>query len=290
MVSLDKLSYVGFWFEGLKDEDDVRRVAYLLREIGYRGIDVKDLMFDTEIYPLHKMLELAVRAAREEGMDSPCGITLQNHCGEDWEKNAQKTCEFIRMCANAGIRLVNTSIGSEPAREERGWYLPPRRNVEKGWDALKGSLERIARTAEECGVYVVLETVMGQLACDYFTAREMFRLVDSPYLCLTMDPSHYQLYDNDIPWAIRQWGKEKIKHVHLKDAIGNIHTHYSTPLLGEGEVDWQGFFHALSDIGYEGWYSVEFESWVLAEKISPEEGARLSFRCAEAVIQSLKTG
>lgn len=286
MVSMEKLAYVGFWFEGLKCEADVQRVASLLRNIGYRGVDFKDLCFDTSIYPLHKMLEIAVKAAEKEDMTIPCGIILKDHCAPNWKENAEKTCEFIRMCAAAGIKLVNTSIGSEPPRIEKEWYFPPVRNDKPGWDALKGSLEMLAKTAEECDVHVVLETVMGQLAHDYYTAREMFRQMDSDRLCLTMDPSHYQLYDNDVPWTIRQWGTEKIRHVHLKDAVGSMHSGHSTPLMGEGHVDWPGFFAALEEIGYNGWYSVEFESWPLSELITPEEAARMSYRCTEAVIQN----
>lgn len=293
---MDKLSYIGFWFGGLKCEDDVRRAAGTLRDIGYKGVDFKDTCFDTSMHPLHKMLEIAVSAAAKEDMVVPCTIRLRDHCSiENWKKNAEDTCEFIRMSAGAGIKLVNTSIGSAGPRTTKDWYLPNMRNDGAAWDALKGSLEMIARTAEDCGAYVVLETVMNQLAHDYFTAREMFRLVDSDHLCLTMDPSHYQLYDNDIPWCIRQWGKDKIRHVHLKDAVGSISrggmdSCYNTPLLGEGQIDWPGFFAALDDIGYDGWYSVEFESWCLANYISVEEAARMSYRCAEVLIGHVLKG
>lgn len=33
------------------------------------------------------------------------------------------------------------------------------------------------------------------------------------------------------------------------------------PMLGEGRVDWRGMFSALEEIGYEGYCSVEFESF-----------------------------
>jgi len=281
MVSLDKLSYVAFWFDGLKNEDDIRRACATLRDIGYKGVDFKDLCFDTDVYPLHQMLRFAVSAAEKEGVVIPSTIRLRDHCSLDsWKKNATETCEFIKMSADAGIKKVNTVVGSTPAR------VNGIANEQPAWDALKGSLEMIAKTAEENDVTVVLETVMGQLAHDYFTAREMFRLVDSKNLCLTMDPSHYQLYGNDIPYTIRQWGN-KIQHVHLKDTMGVIHAPFGTPLLGEGQIDWPGFFTALDDIGYDGWYSVEFESWNLATMISKEEAAAMSYRCAEVLINKI---
>ena len=51
------------------------------------------------------------------------------------------------------------------------------------------------------------------------------------------------------------------------------------PLLGEGNVDWPAFFGALDDIGYEGFCSVEFESFAYYERIlggDSETAARLS--------------
>jgi len=192
------------------------------------------------------------------------------------------------MCANAGIKLVNTCIGSAPDKTPGPeWFSASRHNTQKGWDALKGSFEILARTAEECDVHVVLEGVAGQLVHDYFTMREAFRQYDSDRLCLTMDPSHYEAYDNDIPWAIRQWGKEKIRHVHLKDSFGMAINGRITPFMGEGTVDWKGFFEAMNDIGYDGWYSVEFESWRICDRISIEEAARISYQFTEAVIQKM---
>lgn len=296
MVSRDRLSYVGFWFDGIRDKKDLRRVFTTLREIGYSGMDLKDTCFSVPPEELPDMLKTAAAVAKEEGMVIPCAIRLRDHCDPSlWEKNAEDTCSFIRMCAEAGIPLVNTSVGNAPPRTQREWYTPPRRNDTAGWDALLRSMERIIRVAEECRTPLVLEPVQGQLVHDFFTARELFRRVGSPWLCLTMDPSHDQVYDNDIPWCIRQWGSGILRHVHLKDAAGlrpagEGSSYHITPLLGEGQVDWPGFFTALDAIGYRGWYSVEFESWLLAERITPKDAAAISFRGALSIIDEYRKG
>jgi sugar phosphate isomerase/epimerase len=37
--------------------------------------------------------------------------------------------------------------------------------------------------------------------------------------------------------------------------------------VGEGQVDWKSFFVAMQEIGYKGFYSVEFESFSYYNKI-----------------------
>ena len=281
----EKISYVAFWFEGLRTEDDVRRTAHDLGSLGYRGMDLKDTCFAVEPEALPAALYHAVRGAEKEGLAVPCAVHLGDHSSpERWESEAEATCRFILAAADAGIGLVNTCVGSLPPRIPGEWWEEPRQDTGRAWDALRNSLERIARTAERAGVTVALESVAGQLAYDYFTTKEMLDLVESGSLCLTMDPSHYLLADNDVPWTVRRLGS-RIRHVHLKDAAGRAWAPHITPLMGEGSVDWPNFFRALADIHYDGWYAVEFESWNLAALLTPIEGAKLSYLAAAAVMR-----
>ena len=59
------------------------------------------------------------------------------------------------------------------------------------------------------------------LCHDFYTAKFLIDYFNSQYLGVNFDPSHDILAGNmDIGWIIRQWGKERIKHIHLKDAVG----------------------------------------------------------------------
>lgn len=80
---------------------------------------------------------------------------------------------------------------------------------------------------------------------------------------MNFDPSHDVLKGNfDIGWIVRAWGKDRIKHVHLKDAVGVQEDGlFLFPLIGEGRVDWPGMLTALKEIGYAGYLSVEYESF-----------------------------
>lgn len=298
MIGKDKLAFNAFWWDHLKDDDAVRGVVDTLAEIGYKGVEWKETCFNREAN-ICDSLKKAVRISNEGGLAVTDAVILRSLTNpETSKKSVEDVSNFIRACAGAGIDKVNIPNGNpsvgKPVIDE--WWAPAYSPAKLSWDTLRASLEAILKVASDYKVYLVLESVAGQLVHDYFTTREMFNMIDSPYLYLTMDPSHYQLYRNDIPWAVRKLGTDKIKHVHLKDSIGvpgDIGADFLFPLLGEGAVDWNGFFLALDDISYDGYLSVEFESWKYMRDVlggNPAEAARISMKSACALLDKYKAG
>jgi sugar phosphate isomerase/epimerase len=101
-----------------------------------------------------------------------------------------------------------------------------------------------------------------------------------------MDPSHYALYRNDLPWVVKRLG-DKIRHVHMKDVFGKPGVHkedFMFPLLGEGMINWKRFLEALDSVGYKGYFSVEFESFGYYYNILESD----PIRAAETSMKQLK--
>lgn len=150
------------------------------------------------------------------------------------------------------------------------------------WDRVLAAYERFVERAETLGVDLAVEGVWGMLCHDFFTTSHLIEAFDSPRLGVNYDPSHDVLVGiEDVGWVIRQWmGKKRIKHVHLKDAVGTAEgERFMFPLLGEGRIDWTAFFTTLAATGYAGFMSVEFESFRYYDTIlegSPERAAALS--------------
>ena len=157
------------------------------------------------------------------------------------------------------------------------------RDVTEGqaWDMVRVAFDTLVPVAEESGVGLAVEGVFGHLVHDYYTTLELLRHYDSPALGINLDPSHGVLVGNDIPWVVRQLGS-RIRHVHLKDAVGRPGMFGETfvfPLLGEGVVPWADTFSALDEVGYDGYLTVEFESWDYYRQVlhaDPVEAARIS--------------
>jgi protein FrlC len=154
---------------------------------------------------------------------------------------------------------------------------------------LIASLQKLCDVAEKEGVDLALEAVMGNLVSELGTTLELFKRFDHPRLKLTFDPSHYVLAGQDVGMAIRRLGP-KIRHVHFKDAVGRVGSlgkDFLFPFLGEGNTDWQSFFSALKDIGYDGVLSIEFESFRYMNIIlegDAAEAARTSRFAADKLI------
>jgi sugar phosphate isomerase/epimerase len=149
--------------------------------------------------------------------------------------------------------------------------------------------ERIAGALERHRVHGAVEGVWGHLCDDYYSTRLLLDRFASPWLGVNFDPSHDVLKGAfDTGWIVRQWG-DRIRHVHLKDAVGIPEAgRFLFPLLGEGRVDWPGMFGALAAIGYRGWLSVEFESFAFHDRVlkgDTREAARLSIAHARALLQ-----
>jgi sugar phosphate isomerase/epimerase len=186
----------------------------------------------------------------------------------------------IWAAAQTGIEVLNLFTGPAPWDAQA-----PRLGVDiqegEAWEVLFKAFDRLLPLAEKHHIYLAVEAVFGQLCHDYYTLSELLRHYDSEYLAVNMDPSHFQLYGNDVPWVIGRLGP-RIRHIHLKDVAGRPGLpgkEFIFPLLGEGTIDWSAFADAVDGIGYRGALSVEFEAFGYYERVlekKPERAAALS--------------
>jgi sugar phosphate isomerase/epimerase len=160
----------------------------------------------------------------------------------------------------------------------------------EAWGMVFDAFDTILPAAKKHDAVIALEPVFGMLAHDFYTAKFLIDHYQSPNIGLNFDPSHDILSGNyDTGWMIRQWGKETIKHVHLKDAAGIAENdRFIFPLLGEGKINWRSFKEAMREIGYQGVMSVEFESFAYLANIldgSMEEAAGISMDCVKKLFR-----
>ena len=98
--------------------------------------------------------------------------------------------------------------------------------------------------------------------------RKVFEALDSPNLGINYDPSHFIWQQIDYIKPIYEF-KDKIFHVHFKDIkvypdrladVGVMANplEYMTP-KGLGNVKWDQYVSALTDIGYQGYSVIEVE-------------------------------
>jgi len=251
-----------------------------LSRLGYKGVEWSIWEFEnTE--ELIKLVELT----KSYGLDVSDIACTQDLMTLD-EKMRRDTIdtikEKIKAAGDAKIDIVNVFTG--PALwDPNALRLGKDIKEGKAWSIILDAFNEFIDSAEKHKVYISVEASYGMLCRDYYTLKELLDSVKSKYLAVNMDPSHYNLYRNDVPWVVRRLGK-KIKYVHMKDSVGKPGLEgedFMFPLLGEGTVDWKGFFEALRDINYSGFLSAELESMNCFNNILDGDPVKVAEICME---------
>lgn len=258
------------------------KVVQAIASTGYGAVEWTLAHFNPKRKSISDLREL-VRVTETAGLAVSAVAVQQDLLTVDDSLRGERA-SLINGCilaaAEVGISILNVFSGPATWNAD-SCHIPEDLTEGQAWDLLAFAYEPLVKAAERYGVTLALEPGFNMLCHDYYSTQELFRRLDSPRLGINLDPSHLVLYRNDVPWVIRQWF-DRIKHVHLKDAIGRAGQpgqDFMFPLLGEGLVPWSDFFKSLVDVGYDGFLSVEFESFDYYSHVlrsDPVEAAQLS--------------
>jgi D-psicose/D-tagatose/L-ribulose 3-epimerase len=138
-------------------------------------------------------------------------------------------------------------------------YLPGRRRTEDEWKWAVEGYQGIAPVLEEYDVTVAIEPLNRFETYFLNTAEDAVKLCDEighPNVGILFDTFHANIEEKDVALAYRAVARH-LKHVHTCE------NDRGTP--GTGHVDWPGVFQALSEIGYDGWLTIESFGFSLGE-------------------------
>jgi sugar phosphate isomerase/epimerase len=209
------------------------------------------------------------------------------------EKQAEVYIEHIKKvihtAAQLGIGVVNTFIGRDPAK-----------SVEENLKKFKEVWPGIIKVAEENNVKIGIENCPMLFTRDEWPGgknlattpaiwRKMFEIIPSPALGLNYDPSHMVWMQMDEVKPIYDF-KDKLFHVHAKDVkvypeklneVGIMAyplDYHSPKIPGLGDVNWRGFFSALTSVKYRGAVCIEVEDKAYEDSPEDIEAAILTSR------------
>jgi L-ribulose-5-phosphate 3-epimerase len=142
-------------------------------------------------------------------------------------------------------------------------------------DSMDGKLRDTAAQVASKKITLLLE---NEFACNTATGAEAARTlqaVQSPNLKLNWDPGN-AAYRGEVafPDGFAKIPKERLGHVHCKDAVRKADGTYEWAAMGSGIIDYVGQFRALAQAGYSGTMSLETH-WRGAG--TPEESSRQSW-------------
>ena len=261
-----------------------------LKALGYDGVEWTMSHFNPREKSRSELRQL-VEQTREAGLEVSEVCVQQDLVALDDTLRLDRVnieLECIEDAAAAGVKVLNLFTGPAPWNP-RAPRIPDNLSEGEAWDMVFAAFDVLVPAAEKADVHLAVEGVWGMLCNDFYTTSHLIRHYGSPHLGVNFDPSHDVLVGHvDSGWIARQWG-DAIKHMHLKDAIGVPGPgKFLFPLLGEGRVDWKGLFAALEAIGYDGFMSVEFESFAYYKNVlggDVEEAARISKMQVERLLE-----
>lgn len=235
------------------------------RYAGVSHIDVQNLSEEDAEY--------IKEYCRDKGIEISSLAYYPNTIGNNLEqrkKNVDHLLKVIEASSKLDVKMVTTFIGRDQNK-----------NVEENIELFKEVWPPIVRFAEEKGVKIAIENCPMLFGKDQwpggqnlFTSpkiwRELFRIIPSKNFGINLDPSHFIWQSMDYIAPIYEF-KDRIFHVHFKDikihqdklsevGIMAYPLEYMSPKLpGLGDVKWDAYVSALTDIGYDGYACIEVE-------------------------------
>jgi len=162
---------------------------------------------------------------------------------ENW-KNIQANAE---LAGTLGLKLVTFHAGFLPHEE-----------TDPTFAKLQDRLRKIADVFQTRGIVLGMET--GQETPDALAA--FLRKLGHRNVGVNLDPANIILYDKGDPVAAVRTLGPWLKQCHLKDAVRTKAPGQwgEEVVLGTGQVEWKGFFAALSAAGFTGDLCIEREA------------------------------
>ena len=174
----------------------------------------------------------------------------------------EQALTYARACLELAQRLgaygVTMQSGVEPPP---GQWLDVARTVAP-------DLRTLGDVASGIGLELTLELHKSMLMATGQEAADLMAMVDHPAVGVALDPSHATYAGEDVAQIARSL-RGLVKHVHLRDAIGqNI-----LVVPGDGTVDFAALACALNEIDYGGAAVIELEyEDATAAEVRPDLG------------------
>lgn len=185
-----------------------------------------------------------------------------------------------------GVKVVNGFTGSSIWPYIYSFPPVSQEMIDKGYEDFANRWKPILDEYKKLGVKFALEVHPTEIAFDIASAERALKALNHhPAFGFNYDPSHLGYQGVDYVEFIYRF-KEKIFHVHMKDAYwkdtpGDIgvfggHVAFGDPRrnwnfrsLGRGDIQFEEIIRALNSIHYKGPLSVEWED----SDMDREEGA-----------------
>ena len=251
-----------------------------ISKIGYEGVEI---MCDVpHAYPpdlnedkIKEINNLLIRNNMQiSNLNAFTLFALGDTYHPSWIENS-KNARDLRIthtldCINLAEKLGAKNISIEP-----GGPIEMPANREKYLKLFIDGVRQILPQAEKKHVKILVEPEPELLLERSAEFLQFMKEFDSKFLKLNFDIGHFYCVRED-PSALVLKLQEYIEHFHMADIKNRKHFHL---IPGQGSIDFRKVFATISEIGYEGYVTVELYPY----KINPIEAASESMKYLKSI-------
>ncbi|MGH8926509.1 MAG: sugar phosphate isomerase/epimerase family protein [Acidimicrobiia bacterium] len=239
---------------------DVERAANEIAELGYDGFEIFD----------GNLLDFIDNPSRFRRLLESTGLQLVAvYCGGNFiypEILEEELWRVRKAAALAGQFDARHLVVGGGAQRWNG--IEP-----DDYQRLGDSLDKVVAIAEESGLIAVFHPHLTTIV---ESPAQVEKLLSVSRIGLCADTAHLAAGGGDPAGMLRQHA-DRLGYVHLKDFRREP---FGFLPLGEGELDMVGIVKTLTEIAYDGWATVELDSFDGA----PKEAAAQSRRFLESML------
>ncbi|MGD9536775.1 MAG: sugar phosphate isomerase/epimerase family protein [Alphaproteobacteria bacterium] len=227
---------------------DMERAMDEIAEAGYAGVE----LFDGNLLDYEGRLKDFSKALRSAGLKLVAVYSGGNFIFDDiLGEELARIERAAEAAAAAGADYLVIGGGAKRAKGRK------RDDIKK----LGAALEKTVRIARKHGLSAHFHPHLTTIV---ETPEEVRKVLKETSIGLCPDTAHLAAAGGDVPAMIREHAA-RIAYVHLK---GWRREPFAFTPLDTGDLDIAAIVETLVEIGYDGWVTVELDSWP-----DPKEGA-----------------
>lgn len=235
-----------------RSDGEIEQAVSEIAEVGYSGFEV----FDGNLMDYEGDLDRFRAVTREAGID-----LLAVYSGGNFiysEILPEELWRIRRAASMAGQLEARFLVVGGGARRPQG-------TTDRDYDALASALDEVVGIAQREGLEAVFHPHLTTIV---ESPEEVARVLSRSSIGLCADTAHLAAGGGDPAQMIRDHA-DRLSYVHLKDLTREP---FNFAPLGRGDLDMPAIVEALEDVSYEGWVTVELDSYAG----QPSEAAQIS--------------
>ena len=237
----------------------------LFAELGLDGIEIicaEDYGCGFDLNSAANALEAIRRHAADAGLSIAGLVPYTKDTNHPSAAARDRAVAELKRAVDSAVALDCPGI-----RVFGGHEVPPaEQGVALGW--LAESLREVGEYASAAGVQLNIENHMDTMATSAEMTMAIVRAVDLPNVGVLYDQANLAFMNSEGYETATALQGPRIQHVHVKDFYW-LGTERIAAVLGMGSVPWAAIIPALTDLGYNGCYSIEYERRWFPDQLPP---------------------